>query len=71
MEFHAFFRGWDHPKLAHELGVTMNTLNRLRFQRMRYLDPELLQSAMEVFDKQPNELLLPIPECESRYADVC
>jgi transcriptional regulator with XRE-family HTH domain len=48
-------------KLAHELGVSHNTLNRIRFGRSRYLDPEVFTALLELFGCEPNELLLPQP----------
>ena len=69
MEWFAFARGWDHVRLATELGITMNTLNRLRFGRARYIDPEMFDASCEVFNCQPNDLLLPQPEVERRYAN--
>jgi len=70
MEWYAFARGWDHTRLATELGCTMNTLNRLRFGRARYIDPEMFESSCEVFSCEPNDLLITKPEVERRYADA-
>ena len=57
----AFKRGWQAPKLATELGVTLNTLNRIRFARSRYLDPEVFSALLELFECEPNDLLQPQP----------
>jgi transcriptional regulator with XRE-family HTH domain len=61
VEHCAFKRGWSMAKLAHELGVSHNTLNRIRFGRSRYLDPEVFTALLELFGCEPNELLLPQP----------
>lgn len=50
VEHFAFKRGWQPPKLAHELGITLNTLNRIRFSRSRYLDPEVFVAMLELFE---------------------
>jgi transcriptional regulator with XRE-family HTH domain len=59
VEHCAFKRGWSTAKLAHELGVSLNTLNRIRFGRSRYLDPEVFIALLELFGCTPNDLLLP------------
>ena len=59
VEFFAFRRGWPPNRLAHELGVTLNTLNRIRFARSRYIDPEVFTALLELFACEPNDLLLP------------
>jgi len=41
------------------LGVTANTLRRVRQKRNRYIDPELLAALIDVFECTPNDLLLP------------
>lgn len=61
VEHCAFKRGWQAPVLANKLGVTLNTLNRIRFARSRYLDPEVFVALLEVFECEPNDLLLPQP----------
>jgi hypothetical protein len=61
VEHCAFKRGWPTQKLAHELGITLNTLNRIRFGRSRYLDPEVFTALIELFACEPNDLLLPQP----------
>jgi len=61
VEHCAFKRGWSAPKLATELGVTLNTLNRIRFARSRYLDPEVFVALLDIFECEPNDLLLPQP----------
>lgn len=67
LEWLSFERGWGHDELREELGITKNTLNRLRFGRSRYIDPEILMSACEVFELTPNDLLFSKPEVERRY----
>ncbi|MGA0103177.1 MAG: helix-turn-helix domain-containing protein [Steroidobacteraceae bacterium] len=61
VEFFAFRRGWSYTRLADELGITSNTLNRLRFARSRYIDPEVFAALLEIFACEPNDLLLPQP----------
>jgi DNA-binding Xre family transcriptional regulator len=61
VEHCAFKRGWSTAKLATELGITLNTLNRIRFGRSRYLDPEVLTALIDLFACEPNDLLLPQP----------
>lgn len=56
-----FMRGWLPPRLAAELGVTINTVNRLRCGRSRFIDPEVFTCLLELFDCEPNDLLLPQP----------
>jgi len=70
LEYYSFLRGWTNERLAEQLGVSKNTLNRLRFGRSRYIDPDILTSSLEVFELQPNDLLLSKPEVERRYANV-
>lgn len=69
VEHCAFKRGWSHAKLAHELGVTLNTLNRIRFGRSRYLDPEVFVALLELFACEPNDLLLPQPGIDYAISD--
>ena len=70
LEWYSFQRGWTNERLADQLGVSKNTLNRLRFGRSRYIDPEILTSSLEVFELEPNDLLLSKPEVERRYANA-
>ena len=70
LEYYSFLRGWTNERLADQLGVSKNTLNRLRFGRSRYIDPEILTSSLEVFELSPNDLLLSKPEVERRYANA-
>lgn len=65
----AFKRGWSAPRLARELGVTMNTLNRIRFARSRYIDPEVFIALLAVFECEPNDLFLPQPGIDYALAD--
>lgn len=69
LEWYSILRGWTNERLADQLGVSKNTLNRLRFGRCRYIDPEILTSSLEVFELSPNDLLLSKPEVERRYAE--
>ena len=70
LEWYSFQRGWTNERLADQLGVSKNTLNRLRFGRSRYIDPEILTSSLDVFELEPNDLLLSKPEVERRYANA-
>lgn len=70
LEYFSFLRGWSNERLAEQLGVSKNTLNRLRFGRSKNIDPEILVSSLEVFDLTPNDLLLSKPEVERRYANT-
>ena len=71
----AFQRGWTVTYLCDQLGISRNTLERLRYGQATYINPELLAAALEVFEVEPNDLLLTNPEIEktsqlrSRYAD--
>ena len=69
VEHCAFKRGWSTPRLATELGVTLNTLNRIRFGRSRYLDPEVFTALLELFGCEPNNLLLPQPGIDYAITD--
>lgn len=69
VEHLAFKRGWSATRLATELGVTMNTLNRIRFARSRYIDPEVFTALIEVFGCEPNDLLLAQPGFDYAVAD--
>jgi DNA-binding Xre family transcriptional regulator len=69
VEHCAFKRGWSTPRLATELGVTLNTLNRIRFGRSRYLDPEVFTALLELFGCEPNDLLLPQPGIDYAITD--
>lgn len=70
LEYYSFLRGWTNERLADQLGVSKNTLNRLRFGRSKYIDPEILVSSLEVFELTPDDLLLSKPEVERRYASA-
>lgn len=65
----AFKRGWSNNRLATELGVSLNTVNRVRFGRSRYLDPEVLEALLKAFDCEPNDLLLPQPGIDYESAE--
>ncbi len=58
-EILAIKRGWNTARVAAVLGVTANTLRRVRQKRNRYIDPELLAALIDVFECTPNDLLLP------------
>ena len=69
IERFAFQRGWSLSVLCDQLGISRNTVERLRYGQATYINPELLAAALEVFEVEPNDLLLPNPEIEHRYAD--
>ena len=69
VEHCAFKRGWSHAYLATRLGVTAHTLNRIRYGRGRYLDPEVLAAMFELFECEPNDLLLPQPGIDYTLPD--
>jgi DNA-binding Xre family transcriptional regulator len=60
----AFKRGWSPGRLARELGVTSNTLTRVRLGRSRYIDPEVFAALLDVFDCEPNDLLTRQPDID-------
>lgn len=60
-------KGWTPAQLAKRLGVTQNTLSRIRFNRSRYIDPEVFEACLRVFTCEPNDLLLAHPDID--YAD--
>jgi DNA-binding Xre family transcriptional regulator len=53
--------GITHVELAKRLGLSANAMNRIRFVRNAYLDPDVLFAFTRVFDCTPNDLLLPQP----------
>jgi DNA-binding Xre family transcriptional regulator len=60
IEHLAFKRGWDSTRLAVELGISSNTFRRLfRSGLSRYICTDLFQTALNIFDCTPNDLLLP------------
>lgn len=65
----AFKRGWSSTKLASELGVSLNTINRIRFGRSRYIDPEVFVALLKLFGCTPNDLLLPQPGIDYELTD--
>lgn len=58
----AFLRGWTLQRLARELDVTQNTINRIRFARNRFIDPDVFVALLDVFACEPNDLLMPHPD---------
>lgn len=59
VQYHAFKRGWTKARLISELGTTVNTVNRIYTGTGRYIDPEVFAALMDLFDCDPNALLLP------------
>lgn len=59
IELMAFKRGWSVDTLASRLGVSSHTITRIRRNRARYIDPEVLLAVLDVFGCTPNDLLLP------------
>lgn len=64
LEHQAFKRGWSSALVAQKLGVTMNTYNRIRFAQGRYIDPEVFEACLKLFECSPNDLLIPQPDIE-------
>lgn len=64
VEILACKRGWTFARLARELSVSDDVLHRLRYYRGRYIDPDLFVSILELFNCEPNDLLLPQPGIE-------
>jgi DNA-binding Xre family transcriptional regulator len=60
----AFKRGWSPSRLSRELGVTSHTLTRVRLGRSRYIDPEVFAALLDVFNCEPNDLLLRQPDID-------
>lgn len=61
-------RGWSPVQLAQRLGITQNTLNRIRLNRSRYIDPEVLEGCIRLFNCTPNDLLATHSDID--YADA-
>lgn len=59
-----FKRGWSPARLARELDVTSHIAARLRLGRSRYIDPEMLEGLLRVFDCEPNDLLTRQPDID-------
>lgn len=57
-------KGWTPVQLSKRLGVTQNTLSRIRFNRSRYIDPEVFEACLRVFACEPNDLLLAHPDID-------
>lgn len=57
-------RGWTPHQLGKRLGITQNTLSRIRFNRSRYIDPEIFEACLRVFACEPNDLLLAHPDID-------
>lgn len=62
VEYLAFCRGWTRPQLTDALGISPHVMSRLRRAEGRFIDAELLESCLRVFDCTPNDLLIPHPE---------
>lgn len=52
-------RGWTSPTVASKLGVNPDSINRIRAGRSKYLDPEMLENILNLFEVTPDTLLLP------------
>ena len=48
--------------LADELGISIHVVNRLRGNRTKLLNPEVLQGICQVLKCTPNDLLLPLQQ---------
>ena len=49
----------NHVDLAKRLGLSVNAMNRIRFGRNAYIDPDVLFALTRAFNCTPNDLLLP------------
>jgi DNA-binding Xre family transcriptional regulator len=69
VQHYAFKRGWSSAQLAARLGITPHTMNRIRYGRGRYLDPEIMAEMFLLFQCEPNDLLLPQPGIDYTSVD--
>ena len=58
LEHQIFLRGWTVDTLVTRTGLGRNTINRIRKNRHKQVDPEALTKLCEVFNVSPNDLLL-------------
>jgi len=56
--FEAFTRNWTTEQLANKLGTTIHTIGRIRRGEAIYIDVDIFQKALDIFDCTPNDLLL-------------
>lgn len=64
VDYLAFKRGWSRSTLAQKLGVSSYVVGRLHRAEGRFIDADLLEALLNVFDCFPNDLLIPYPEIE-------
>jgi DNA-binding Xre family transcriptional regulator len=58
LEHQIFLRGWSVDELIENSGLGRNTINRIRKNRHKQIDPLALSKLSRVFEVSPNELLL-------------
>lgn len=58
LEYQIFLRGWSVDELIERSGLGRNTINRIRKNRHKQIDPLALSKLAKVFDVTPNDLLL-------------
>ena len=64
VEILACKKGWTFSKIASDTGVSINTLNGVRYKRSKTIDPELLTELMDLFKCSPNDLLQAHPDVD-------
>lgn len=58
VEHQIFLHGWTVDTLVEQSGLGRNTVNRIRKNRHKQIDPLALQKLCKVFQVSPNDLLL-------------
>lgn len=58
LEHQIFLRGWSVDELIERSGLGRNTINRIRKNRHKQIDPLALSKLSKVFEVSPNDLLL-------------
>jgi transcriptional regulator with XRE-family HTH domain len=58
LEHQIFLHGWSVDELMQRSGLGRNTINRIRKNRHKQIDPLALTKLSKVFNVTPNELLL-------------
>lgn len=57
-------RGWTIENLCVETGISRNTMGRIRANRHKTIDAEVLTRLCNIFGVSPNELLLRLPDVQ-------
>lgn len=61
LKFYVVSRSIHYDDLAAELGISIDTLKRVRSGRLKKIDPKILAGLMRVLELDANDLLLPKP----------